>query len=84
MGNGDPSLRSEYHGNPRTPQGGGRSQPVMIWINLNWVMGLAVILNLAKKIQGTFLAHGSLRLQLHMCCMHSLDEAILQEVSTQV
>ena len=23
--------------------------PVMIWINLNWVMGLAVILNFAKK-----------------------------------
>lgn len=58
--------------------------PVMIWINLNWVMGLAVILNFAKKIQETFLAHGSLRLQVHMCRMHSLDEAILQEVNTQV
>lgn len=60
------------------------SSPVMIWINFKWVMALAVILNLAKKIQRTFLAHGSLRLQLHMCCMHSLDEAILQEVNTQV
>ena len=38
------------------------SSPVMIWINLNWMMGLAVILHLAKKIQEIFLAHGSLRL----------------------
>lgn len=60
------------------------SCPVMIWINLNWVMGLAVIFHLAKKIQGSFLAHGSLRLQVHMCCIHSLDEAILQEVNIQV
>lgn len=60
------------------------SSPVMIWINLNWMMGLAVILHLAKRIQEIFLAHGSLRLQVHMCCIHSLNEAIPQEVNIQV